>query len=458
MAFHDRNLMKLDDESSSDKLLIDLQIEEFLNRETLMSIDSSNRKEDFITFIFCFLLLFLTAIVGFYGPPVERSVRVMYNFRLEKNNILFPFDGLNHLNHFIKLELAFFRGDVSSKMDDIIDYDEVIVRYKNGKKYSEDAINHAKYPLAFDEGKNTSENVVVFTDRLIMYDRLNIEISLKDNIHKLSGFLATWTFGDPEQPIIQMWFRGIYSASCLISLVLFLMRLRSTNFKIWHLEQKLTAFLLVLAFFADDPFYFIQTLEVTKAGVFYDIISGALFRTYLQFFVLALFDSLRYKNRKIDHCFFAPKVIFFTAFGLIEILHGLIDDSQTTLIMIIMPQMVRHIVWVLQQIFAISYIIWMIVAIVKSSRFIDITEKYKFTVYSWVSILSISVVMIVELVISPYKLLKNTSITFVLLFTAQNLFVLLMAVFHWPYETLTDQQYQDTGEGINNTDFFINSD
>ncbi|OHT14967.1 hypothetical protein TRFO_14630 [Tritrichomonas foetus] len=450
--------MNLTDDYSSDRFLIDLQIEESLSRETLMSIDSSNRREDCITLTFCFLLLFFTSIVGFYGPPVQRSFKILYRFLQNENTASFPFHGLNQLNHFVQLKLSFLRINTTESISNTIILNSTVTLYQKNTVFSIEKFEKEEFPLYFEKGDNLSRPEIVFTDRLIKYDSTMVNVQFLSKTHQFIGCFAIWTFGDPEQPIIQMWFRGIYSIACLVSLFLFLMRLKKTPFKIWHLEQKLTAFLLLLAFFADDPFYFMQTLEVTKAGVFYDVISSALFRTYLQFFVLALFDSLRYKNRKIDSCFFAPKLLFFIFFALIEILHGFIDDSQTTLIMFMVPSIVRHIVSILQRILGIIYLIWMIIAIIRAGTFIDITEKYKFSVYSSVSIMSISVVMIVDLIILPYKLLQNTSLSFVLNFTAQNLFVLLMAIFHWPYETLMDQQYHDTSQGVTENDFFMNVD
>lgn len=97
----------------------------------------------------------------------------------------------------------------------------------------------------------------------------------------------------------------------------------------------------------------------------------------------------------------------------------------------------------------------MIVAIVSAGAFIDITEKYKFSVYSNVSIICISVIMFVDFVLKPRRIFQDTSLSFAIHFTVQNLFVLLMVVFHWPYETLTDQQYHDTGEGVSENDFFV---
>ena len=67
-------MSEIDGDESSD-LLIDLQIEESLGRETLMSIDSSNHMDDTVTIAVYLLLLLLNIAVAYFGPnTVENSV------------------------------------------------------------------------------------------------------------------------------------------------------------------------------------------------------------------------------------------------------------------------------------------------------------------------------------------------------------------------------------------------
>lgn len=446
----------LKSESSSDRFLIDIQIEESLSRETLMSIDSSNKKEDCITFLFIVFLLFITTVVGIYGPPVQMSFNVVYTFLKNERTVSFPFGGLSKFNHFIQLKISLLKKRSLSQTFKAIPLTIKAFMYEQNNLINTDLIKIDNFPIYYRNSNNWTNPEIVFTDRLIKYDKLKITISFGQEFNEnFSKCLAIWTLGNPEQPLIQMWFRGIYSLACLISLILFLSRLIKTPFKIWHLEQKLTAFLVLLAFLADDPLYFNQKLEVKKVGVIIDIISISLFRTYLQFFVLTLFDSLRYKNRKIGRCFFAPKILFFFLLLITEILHSFIDDSQTTIFIEKFTPQIKILIHILHQINNAFYIFWMIVAIVSAGAFIDITEKYKFSVYSNVSIICISVIMFVDFVLKPRRIFQDTSLSFAIHFTVQNLFVLLMVVFHWPYETLTDQQYHDTGEGVSENDFFV---
>lgn len=86
---------------------------------------------------------------------------------------------------------------------------------------------------------------------------------------------------------------------------------------------------------------------------------------------------------------------------------------------------------------------------------IDVTENYKFTAYATTSISSFLVVTIFEL-LSQLKLLRHTSLSFVMVFSVQNCFVLIMTIFHWPFELLTDREYQDTG--FDTPEFLLVSD
>lgn len=446
-------------ESSSDRFLIDIQIEESLSRETLMSIDSTNKKEDCITFFFIFFLLFITTIVGIYGPSAQISFNSVYTFLKNEKTVTFSYSGLSNFNHLIQLKIALFKKNLATQQRQIptkIPLKIKINCYKQNNILNTYLFDVDDFSINFQNSKNWTNDKIVFTDRLINYDKLKITITFDDDFQNY--FLkcrVTWTLGNPEHPLIQMWFRGIYSLSCMISLIIFLTRLKKTPFKIWHLEQKLTVFLVFIVFFADDPLYFSQKLESKKIGVIFDIFSMSFFYSYLQFFALTLFDSLRYKNRKIGRCFFAPKILIFLILLITKILHFYIDESQTTELIKKFSSQAKFAINSFYSIINIIYIILMIVTILRAGAFIDITERYKFFVYSNVLIICVSVIFIVDFILKRKKKFQNSSLPFLINFTIQNLFVLLMVIFHWPYETLTDQQYHDTGEGATESDFFV---
>jgi hypothetical protein len=68
---------------------------------------------------------------------------------------------------------------------------------------------------------------------------------------------------------------------------------------------------------------------------------------------------------------------------------------------------------------------------------------------------------LVHLLFDSLPKLRHTSLRFVMAFAVENLFVLLMAVFHWPYELLHGTQFGETEppKGTpDNVDFFVNGE
>lgn len=442
--------------TSSDDIMIDLQIEESLSRETLMAIDSSNRKEDYWTFGFFVTVIICAFLVGLYGPPLMRTLTSDYSFLKGDTTAKFSLDSVSAWNHFIDCDITYLRSDGITSVDYETDITVKIMKYKRGILIENQELDHNAVAISFEEGESESNSIHVLADRLISYDKLVMTVSCKQKI-KAKGLRVTWTYGDPDEPLLQIGFRVIFSLSCLLALIFLVMRLWGTSFKIWHLEQKLTVFLLVVAFLANDPLYFIQALEVTKSGVLYDVISSSLFRVYLLFFMLTLFDSLRYKNRKIGSCFLAPKYLFMAASLVIECAHSFVEHSQVYIFAEMVSNGSRTLLRVLQWFVTLLYMIWMLSSIMKAGYSIDVTERYKFTVYSIVSLFSV-VVLVIFQVLDQTNAVINTSLGFTMKFAIQNCFVLLMAVFHWPYELLTDSQYRGTGDGEVQNDFFTNEE
>ena len=428
---------------SSDDVLIDLRIEESLSREVLMSIDSSNRKEDCWTFGFFLAILICCFLLGLFGPPLVQHQTNTKRFEDSTTKFVFALDEISPQNHFIDCDVSFIRSNAGLASDEVLDNLEFrTLKYKDGTGVELRTISLGAVSVVFPAQSAYSRRIHVFADRMLFYDKIAVKVP---NVGY--GVVVKWTYGDPRQAFVQTGFRSLFSLACIFALLFLVCRLRKIPFKIWHLEQRLTVFLLVFAILADDPLYFIQWLEATRVGIIYDVVSDSLFKVYLLFFMLALFDSLRYKNRKIDSCFFAPKYMFFVVMLVADLLHRLYEHSQTYAFTQLASPWTKSLVDTIQWSLQILSILWLIFAIWQASVMIDITEKYKFTVYAITCLSSFLIVTFFEL-ISQLKLLRHTSLSFVMVFSVQNCFVLIMTTFHWPFELLSDRQYQGTDSGI----------
>jgi hypothetical protein len=422
----------MSDSDSSNHYLIDLEIEESLSRETLMSIDSSNRKEDIITFS-CFGILLICATgVGVYGPPLRQTNSTIHAFLANESSVLFLSPSLSPRNRFLCAEISYLRpwppGLVNLSLD--------VKKFRRGRTVELISKVRIVRDVTFPAGSAESTPLRLWFDRLLTYDRLSVRLR-----GEFGGVRMTWICGETDQIVVQIVFRLLYALAVLVALFLLTWRLRRTAFKIWHLEQQLTVFLLVFAFLDNDPLCFFHELKVTRIGVGWDTFVAASFRAYLLFFGLALFDSLRFKNRKIGNCFFAPKVVFFSMLWLEEVVRN--SEIYDT----------PYVAWLLRWV----YVGWALFVLVNTARFIHVTERYKFALYAGVSAGAILAVGAVTFLCARSPALGNTSLLFIVPFSVQNFFVLIMTLFHWPFELLTDRQYQGTEDGVSKA-FFANQD
>lgn len=256
-------------------------------------------------------------------------------------------------------------------------------------------------------------------------------------------------------------------------------------------------------------------VKLPKFSMIYDEITKTIFNIYLRFFVLVLFDSLRFKNRRIGRCFFTPKLFFFLFFLLFELLSSLIQakkvghfqypnsvlqklhstDINTNFkqfyqneakiskeVNLYSNERLLHSnlffglidncdhyagnnnfyeksIFFLSKLFELAFIFWIVFVIVRSFRDIDVTERYKFFVYFSVSSLMFLLTEVSDWILSRMERFGNTLLPFLFKLSVYNIFGLLMMFFHWPYELITDQQYLDPEEGDGDVaDFYNESD
>jgi hypothetical protein len=309
-----------------------------------------------------------------------------------------------------------------------------------------------EFDAHFAADATESDRIHIFTDRFLNYLQLDFSLSFP-SVRNFTGIRVLWTTGDADQVVIQSGFRILYSLSNIVCLLLFFWRLRRLPFQLWHLEQQLTFFLLIFAILADDPFYVWESLKVSKFGVWGELFFSAVFRLYLQFFVLVLFDSLRFKNRNTVECFCLSKLVFFVPYLAIEVLDEFARESDIFVWRV--SQKFRNSCDFARLCCQVVCGVWIAIAILLAGRFTDVTERYKFWVYAGVFAVALSVAGTLAWLFRDAKWLLLNSVPFVAPFSIQNIFVMLMALFHSPYEVVVDQQYEDSAAGEVQEDLIV---
>ena len=431
-------------EATSDSM-VEIQIEESLVRETLMTIDSANSREDFITLAAFFCVIILTALAGLYGPPASmtfRKDRLVTN--TEQETIRYKSNSISSLNRHLSLSFALERRQKEGDLDECVSVSYVVECKYDGiqAKVAQDRIERACFKCV--SGAAVTTSLELFSDNSVSYNEIIVSVSVSGNLAKYSALIVDGVAGVREHTIFQMYVRVLFSFFAVVFFVLFIFRLRSMPVKLWHLEQRLTVPLLALDCLFCDPFFVFDAYWPSSAFVIYDAICCGVFKSYVCFFVLTLFDSLRYKNRRTDKCFFVPKFLF-TA-----VLFGVLTYRE-----------LRNRSLAIEPFLWVAYYAWAIYSIIVASLQVDITERYKFNMYLIAVASSMALTFTGNVLFVHLKLALDTSIHFALSFAVENMFVLLMACFHWPFEVLHDHSFMDNksaSEIFDGTRFFPSLD
>jgi hypothetical protein len=206
----------------------------------------------------------------------------------------------------------------------------------------------------------------------------------------------------------------------------------------------MTMVLMILAVVMNNPLYYLLVSRAWSFLLILDSVVQSVFEIFVKFYVLVLFDALRFKNRKISDCFFAPKICFFVLFFIFhaeqEVLISVVDQA-------VLSQFsaFETFVAVVRILFEFAFLGWLAFAILRSWRDSDITEAHKFVLYLSVCGVMLAVHAFIACGGRFLTFFQRTCAAFVIRISIDNFFVLLMTLFHWPYEVISDQ-YIEPGE------------
>ena len=414
--------------SSSDEM-VSIQIEESLMRETLMAIDSANFKEDFITISSFIIIMIFIILTGIIGPPI--SVSNEYEFLISNNSNIFDipsrFSNIRTFNKFIQLSLILIKKENINLTFIPLDFRYTIQCSKDDILISEFIQPPKQINLSIKN--KISNSILLYNDNLINYDTINIQIRIENANYNFLKSKLFISIGTMEHSFFQVYFKSCFLLITFLFLILLYLRLKNLEIKLWHLEQKLTLPLLILLIFYNNPFSIFELFYPSLLLSILNIIFSSLFRSYFSFFILILFDSLRYKNRKTDNYFFLPKILFCILMFLIYSINNILKLFKSNDLNN------------LETIIYLIYSIWAFISVILSAYQVDITERYKFLIYFISGLITLLILVSIEILMNYYNYFINSSLKFVISLGTENIFTFLMTYFHWPYEVFQDQIY-----------------
>lgn len=423
-------------EDNSDEM-IDIRIEESLVRESLMKIDASSMKDDIYLLLIFFGIIALNFLIGctkiqeYYKETESHPFSPTTLINYQKNDI-------SSRNQFISFFL-YLEGEETTQATEFranFTYESKCYKGKDLLRTTRQQFTNFQFKT--QENSMTTLPFNFYYDQIIDYERIFVTVRLiSETESDYENATISIYYGNNFLNVIQISIKSTFSIIHIFLLILIVLQLKSEPFRYWHLEQKLTIPLVFVTIFYNDPIEIIHLLISPSYSILiFDCICKSVFLTYFEFFILSLFDSLRYKNRKIKKCFFTPKIVFILFLFVVTLSHRIYDtitsfDSS--------PSFERDSVElafrIVEIIFHLFYYFWFISSVVKAAMQVDVTERYKFNVYFAICFSSLMFLSI-SYCLGLFDFFKNKTLNVFVPMATVNLFVILMICFHYPYEVL----------------------
>lgn len=376
--------------------------------------------------------------------------------------LTFESSKISGMNRFVAFSTSFVRKDTSTDFNKSITFGRVIEKKEKGFRRDVEETTFKDVMLYAASGDRELTEELIFFDNVIGYDQIHMILKI-DAGDELSSVILKSIVGIPDHTIFQMYFRIVFSIFALLFLIMLVVRLKFVPMKHWHIEQKLTLGLLAANFLYCNPIYLLHCYYPSTGLLSWNVFVEALFAAYFAFFVLVLFDSLRYRNKKSGVCFLFPKAVFAAVVFVVTMLHTVAHDIRDTIFTSINdPHMNSDFARVMdyaRAIVVVIFCVWVFTRMFASLMKVDVTEKYKVNMYV-ATVAACVIVTTAEYVLKKMHVMDGSAVFFVVSFTLQNVFVLTMAYCHWPYEVLHDQGYvENAADRLGETEgFFANSD
>ena len=441
------------DEGSGSEEMVDIQLGDSLVRETLMNIDTSNFREDLATVFAFALILVLLLLVGGYGPSSFQILKSK-NYDVSGGQpcrIAYEIQGVSSLNRLVSVSFQFGKNGSGEVAPGVVQF-----RYEMGFETEERVRVHPlvtptrKTNVTFRTARKTSKRVILWRSGQIDFAKADVSLM----IEKVpSGYDYAYIFvflGNVSHTFFQMFFRIFFALATVVCLGVFGYALWFIPLRMWHLEQKLTLPMLVLLFFFNNPFYVVQAVSPSRAYVILDTIFVSLFMSYFEFFVLVLFDSLRFKNRKTGGWFFKPKLLFVTMMFISSVVHKVYDDITGFELPSLSHDDVEEALRRTEMVLYTIYLGWSFITVILAGFKVDVTERYKFNMYAAAGSSALVMMAVVHVLFNSLLSLRRSSMRFVMNYSVLSLFTFLMVYFHWPYETLPEPGIDQANEATDN--------
>jgi hypothetical protein len=299
-------------------------------------------------------------------------------------------------------------------------------------------------PISYPPGKGQNETRVVplFRNSLIRTQAAHIVIIFdKPDRSAYRGFNLVAVTGTSDHTTFEIYFRFIYSAFAVASIWYLRRTVQWARLSAWSLEQKLTFPLLVLAPLSNNPLYILHCYHPRFSVFVVDAFATPLFHAVIYFDVLVILYRILNKSAMVTSQTLLPHAALAACCFVFECAGKIVD---LPLVLSGKPQKgtAKWLCTGCEYAVNIAFSVWVLFAMSRAARSVDVTEKFKLYWYFVTCAVILFQSLGILVIIRGLGLFKLIDFEWVGVFSCVNVFTLMMAYFHWPYESERDGTYQ----------------
>ncbi|OHS93258.1 hypothetical protein TRFO_40432 [Tritrichomonas foetus] len=421
----------------------EIQSEETFIKETQMWIDSATLTENIISLVGFAAIIILTISTGVVGTPAINFQKSPRNFKAGSNIQKFSFDAapISAYNRFISFDITLVKKDINAKVSVPISFSYQVECSSHDKTFNK-TVKSFNGLVTAPSGQNTSLPFHLFKDPVIDYQSIELSITMDNsNLNDFSGIQIITKLGTHDHTTFQAYFRFVYSIFEISSMFMLVKRMRKDGRTYLHKEQRMIIPILVCAFLSNNPFYLLQAYRPSHFFFFIEAISSTLFEGSLWITVLNVFDVMRLKNVKLDMNFYLPKLVYCGLIAFAHFIHHMYRAIGTFSDPPILSDSTGYNLMLFENLLLAGFVAWSLYIFVQSVLTMDLTERYKFVMYSASNLALVFLVAFVLIFARTFNLYEDSAAIWVSTFVVENVYVLMMIYYHWPYESQHDQTY-----------------
>jgi hypothetical protein len=216
-----------------------------------------------------------------------------------------------------------------------------------------------------------------------------------------------------------------------------------SGWRFCSIEQQFTLPLLVVAILANNPICIVQVRNPHYFHFLIDVLATPLFHGYAYFCLLVILDSVIHRRPKVWAKMIVAGFAFATEF-ISEVYALIVGFSLTPPIGGDSFGNIISFLEICSKLIFFGWTVWMIVMLIWQ---IDVTDRWKYYLYLEAFFFLTGYIGFVWLRKRVFSSFNGKETDWILGFCAHNLFVLITAYLHWPYDLFHDKNYQAEGTG-----------